>query len=210
MASKTHGQACPIAAALDRVGDRWTLLILRDLTLGPLRFSELLDLEDGIGPNLLTQRLKSLQAAGYVYSAPLPFPARSHAYALTALGQSVRPLLDALQGFGERCARPERARNHPDWLIRALPGRFGGTERTGRIGISAPDRAYTLDLHRDGLEVTRRFADGCRAQVAFGAGGVLDWLQGASLAELEASGRAIATGDRSLLDGLADAVGLRR
>jgi DNA-binding HxlR family transcriptional regulator len=82
-ARRTYGQPCPVAAALDVVGERWTLLIVRDLMFGALRFSDLRDGLSGLAPNLLSERLKMLVAHGIVEQVELPPPAARTVYALT-------------------------------------------------------------------------------------------------------------------------------
>lgn len=91
---------CPIARALDRVGDRWTLLILRDLYAGPARFSDLKTGLDGMATNLLTSRLKQLVAHGLVTQRRAEFGVR--VYELTGLGRKARDLLFELARFGGR------------------------------------------------------------------------------------------------------------
>ena len=98
--SKQYGQYCPIAAGLDLVGDRWVLLILRELSLGDQRFTDLRAGLPGIAPNLLSERLRGLQEDGLVASVELPPPAARSIYRLTADGRRVVPVLRALARFG--------------------------------------------------------------------------------------------------------------
>lgn len=91
---------CPIARALDRIGDRWTLLILRDLHAGPARFSDLLAGLDGMATNLLTNRLKQLMEDGLVARRAAEFGVAL--YQLTELGRRTRDLLFELALFGGR------------------------------------------------------------------------------------------------------------
>jgi DNA-binding HxlR family transcriptional regulator len=100
MPDKTYGQYCPIAAGLDVVGDRWVLLICRELLMGDRRFTDLRGALPGIAPNLLSDRLKALQAAGMVTTAELPPPAARTVYRLTEVGRSVVPVLRAMARFG--------------------------------------------------------------------------------------------------------------
>ena len=89
MARRSYDQYCAYARALDIVGERWTLLVIRELLLGPRRFSDLLDGLPGIGPNLLTARLKLLLQEGVIQRTKLPPPAASAVYELTELGQEL-------------------------------------------------------------------------------------------------------------------------
>ncbi|WP_191907779.1 winged helix-turn-helix transcriptional regulator [Nocardioides cynanchi] len=101
MATKTYDQYCGIAAALDRVGDRWTLLVLRELSFGECRFTDLRSRLPGIATNLLADRLRSLEEDGLVEQRELPAPAARSVYALTPEGRRVTPVLRALSGFGQ-------------------------------------------------------------------------------------------------------------
>src|SRR5215468_11577307 len=91
---------CPIARALDRLGDRWALLVLRDLHAGPARFSELLDGLSGIASNLLASRLDEMVEAGLIRKTLGPHQVT--VYELTPLGASTANLLYELAAFGSR------------------------------------------------------------------------------------------------------------
>lgn len=98
--TRTYGQYCPLAVGLDVLGDRWTLLICRELALGDQRFTDLRTSLTGIAPNLLSERLRALQTAGLVTSVELPPPAARTVYRLTEQGQQVLPVLRSLARFG--------------------------------------------------------------------------------------------------------------
>ncbi len=100
LTDRTYGQYCPIAAGLDLIGDRWTLLILRELSMGDQRFTDLRSQLPGIAPNLLTERLRSLQAIGLVTTADLPPPAARSVYRLTDDGRRIEPVLRSVARFG--------------------------------------------------------------------------------------------------------------
>ncbi|MGB1220069.1 MAG: winged helix-turn-helix transcriptional regulator [Alcanivoracaceae bacterium] len=97
--SRAYGQQCGVAKALDLLGERWTLMILRDLCAGSAGFNQLLRALRGIGPNLLSARLGQLQASGLVQAG-------EHGYALTPRGQALRPLLRTLMATGHFLGRP--------------------------------------------------------------------------------------------------------
>ncbi|HMK10331.1 MAG TPA: helix-turn-helix domain-containing protein [Acidimicrobiales bacterium] len=97
---RTYGQYCPIAAGLDLVGDRWTLLICRELAQGDRRYTDLKAALDGIAPNLLCDRLRTLQEVGLVTTAELPPPAARSIYRLTEDGRRIIPVLRAMARFG--------------------------------------------------------------------------------------------------------------
>lgn len=97
---RTYGQYCPIAAGLDLIGDRWTLLLLRELSMGDRRFTDLRGALPGIAPNLLTERLRSLQGIGLITTVELPPPAARSVYTLTEDGRRIEPVLRSVARFG--------------------------------------------------------------------------------------------------------------
>jgi DNA-binding HxlR family transcriptional regulator len=100
-ARRSYEQYCAVAKALDVIGERWTLLILRDLVhLGPRRYTDLLQSLPGIGTNLLTARLRTLEDTGVITRRRLPPPAASTAYELTPMGRGLEPALIALGRWG--------------------------------------------------------------------------------------------------------------
>jgi DNA-binding HxlR family transcriptional regulator len=119
---KTYRQFCPIAHALDLVGERWALLVVRELMDGPLRYTDLLERLHGCGTNILAARLRHLEQAGVVQRRRLPPPAASTVYELTPVGENLRPVLDALCHWGLRTLGPptEDAELVPGWLERAI------------------------------------------------------------------------------------------
>lgn len=105
---RSYEQLCTLARTLDVVGERWTLLIVRELMLGPRRFTDLVDGLPGIGRNLLSARLRALETAGLVSRRPLPAPSAAHVYELTGDGRALGPALAELGRWGaERLPDPE-------------------------------------------------------------------------------------------------------
>jgi DNA-binding HxlR family transcriptional regulator/putative sterol carrier protein len=100
MSKRSYNQYCAVARSLDIVGERWTLLIVRELLTGPKRFKDLLEGLPGIGTNLLAARLKDLEGYGVVHRGILPPPAASKVYELTELGRSLEPVITALGRWG--------------------------------------------------------------------------------------------------------------
>ena len=132
---KGYDQYCPVAHALDLVGDRWALLVVRELMPGPKRYTDLTEHLPGIGTNILATRLRDLEAAGIVVRRTLPPPAASRVYELTDYGQELRPVIRELSLWGARSLGPPTAGESlfPGWLQNAMdqllvpiapPGRF--------------------------------------------------------------------------------------
>jgi DNA-binding HxlR family transcriptional regulator len=105
---RTYNEACGIPRALDRVGERWSLLIIRELLLGPKRFTDLRTGLPHVGPDVLSQRLRDLEQAGVLVHRKLSPPAASQVYELTEWGRELESVLIALGRWGARApAAPE-------------------------------------------------------------------------------------------------------
>ena len=209
MPGKTYDQYCGIAAALDRVGDRWTLLVLRELSFGPRRFTDLRSGLRGIASNLLTERLRDLEGHGLVEQRELPPPAARTVYALTAEGRRVLPVLRALARFGlpfldepvEGEVRPLMA-VHGALVALVDSGATAGTD-------------LLLELHVDGEDLRVELADGAlvRARsearpdlvVTGSAADVVRWCRGTSRADLAGLSVEGSAGAKRLLDRVLDA-----
>lgn len=121
MSRRSYHQFCGLAGALDVVGERWTLLIVRDLSGGPQRYSDLAGSLDGIGTSLLATRLKQLESAGLVRRRELPPPAASVVYELTDVGWELTDALIPLASWGARhglgeSRSPDQA-FRPEWSL---------------------------------------------------------------------------------------------
>jgi len=115
---RTYGQGCGTAHALDLVGDRWALLVVRELVLGPKRFTDLREGLGAIGPNVLSQRLKELEEAGVIRQRVLPPPAASTVYELTEWGSELDDIVVRLARWGARDPElPRGVEMHPEWLV---------------------------------------------------------------------------------------------
>ncbi|MFJ8007292.1 winged helix-turn-helix transcriptional regulator [Streptomyces fagopyri] len=104
--SRSYEQTCHIARALDVLGERWTLLIVRELALGPRRYGDLLSSLPGMGTSLLAARLKHLEQYDVVRRTVLPGPGRAAAYELGDRGTALTPLLASLVEWGEGIGPP--------------------------------------------------------------------------------------------------------
>jgi DNA-binding HxlR family transcriptional regulator len=144
---KTYNQYCPIAHALDVVGERWALLIIRELVEhDQLRYSDLHANLPGCGTNILAARLKELERNGVVRRRRLPPPAASTVYELTEYGQELRPVLHMLAHWGARSLGPPDADTplEPGWLSGALEMIFLEPPRDPRIEFRVDDEVASL------------------------------------------------------------------
>jgi DNA-binding HxlR family transcriptional regulator len=151
---RSYRQFCALARTLDVVGERWTLLVLRELLLGPRRFRDLLDGLPGIGPNLLTARVRHLEAEGLIAQKVLPPPAASRVYVLTDRGRALDEALVALARWGTNPIAPPRPddRLDPAWYALALRASFR-PEHAEHISEDYEFRADGVTFHlrvRDG------------------------------------------------------------
>jgi len=126
MAKRTYNMYCALAKALDVLGQRWTLLIVHELLLGPKRFKDLLSNLPGIGTNLLSKRLRELETEGVLRQTTLPPPAGSDVYELTERGRALEPVILGLARWGT----PLLGEPQPDelfrpvWAVYAMKDRF--------------------------------------------------------------------------------------
>jgi DNA-binding HxlR family transcriptional regulator len=148
---RRYNQGCGIARALDLLGERWTLLVVRDLLIGPKRYSDLLEGLPGIGPNLLADRLKLLESRGVVCRRSLPPPADSvTVYELTEAGRELEPVLHELVRWSWRNLGPAEPGEHldPRWTVLALRAVY---DPASAAGVRA---AYQLEI--DGQKLWAR------------------------------------------------------
>jgi DNA-binding HxlR family transcriptional regulator len=121
--SKRYDQYCPLAHACGVVGERWTLLIVRELMHGPKRYTDLLEGLPGIGTNVLASRLRDLDKAAVVRKRKLPPPAASTVYELTEYGAELEEVMNALARWGVRSLGPPGPADelYPEWGVNAFP-----------------------------------------------------------------------------------------
>jgi DNA-binding HxlR family transcriptional regulator len=131
---RTYNQYCATARTLDLIGDRWTLLLIRELLTGPKRFGDLQASLRGLGTGLLAARLKHLEHEGLARRVTLPPPARTPAYALTAAGEELGPAVLALARWGLKWAMGQRRGTetfHPGWAVLGLQACFDAEAAAG-------------------------------------------------------------------------------
>ncbi|MEV0144687.1 MULTISPECIES: winged helix-turn-helix transcriptional regulator [unclassified Nonomuraea] len=134
MDQRTYNQYCATARTLDLVGERWTLLLVRELLTGPKRFGDLQSSLRGLGTGLLAARLKHLEREGLVRKVVLPPPARTPAYALTRAGAELGPAVMALARWGMKWAMGERREDEAfraGWAVLGLRACFDAEAASG-------------------------------------------------------------------------------
>lgn len=154
---KSYGQFCGLARSLDRIGDRWTLLIVRELLLGDRTFRDLQTALKGIGPSLLTQRLTELADDGLVMRNEAPRRSKSVVYRLTDAGRSLEPVIIELIRWGSRwmLRGPFDDQIDPKWAPLALRALLEGRpSRRGRIHLDVDGVEVTLEGSARGRRVT--------------------------------------------------------
>jgi DNA-binding HxlR family transcriptional regulator len=148
--SRTYDQYCPVARALEVVGERWTMLIARELLLGPRRFTDLMDGLPGISPNVLASRLKDLESEGLVSKRVLPPPAASAVYELTDHAHGLARVLAAMADWGmTMLGRPRTGDEvRGEWMV------LGIAVTTPVPDV--PDATYQLQVDGEVLRVDVR------------------------------------------------------
>lgn len=156
MESRCYHQHCGLARALDRVGERWTLLIVRDLLLGPRRYSQLLEGLQGITTNLLAKRLKSMQTQGILEKLGSGPATR---YRLSPLGALLEPAVMELARWGGNfmASGGDLDRRDLSWALLSLKRRYAGGMEF-RVGIRLEQRSFELLFEKDKLWVQEREA----------------------------------------------------
>jgi DNA-binding HxlR family transcriptional regulator len=212
MDRRVYDQFCALAVALDRVGERWTLLVIRELLVGPKRYSDLREGLPGIAANLLAQRLRTLEADGIVRKRRLPKPAPSTVYELTDVGRDLEPALLALTRWGSRwMGHPLPAQTvRTSWFGLALQSLLGADDLAGVAGtfeVGPADESVTLRVAHGALDVkaapdpapdARLVADP-RILFRIAAGGAtLDTEVAAGRAAVEGEPEALAALERTL------------
>jgi DNA-binding HxlR family transcriptional regulator len=156
MDRRSYNQYCGLARSLDLVGERWTLLIVRNLLLGPLRYSELLRGLPGITTNLLAKRLREMEELELVERVRGTAGDDRHAYRLTALGEALEPAVHALASWGWRWMKePKKGElRSMEWLLVALRRRYRGG-KTLRAELVVDGVPYRMLLTKSAVEIGR-------------------------------------------------------
>ena len=160
MARRTYDQHCVLAHGLDVLGERWTLLVIRELLLGPQRFSDLEASLAGIGPNTLAARLRQMENDGLVEKQRLPRPAPATVYALTERGAALEPVIIELARWGRHLLPPTIGHQsfQPGWLLIALKVSFNPAQAAGVDAVyqlTVADEAFTVQIQDGSIDVRR-------------------------------------------------------
>jgi DNA-binding HxlR family transcriptional regulator len=167
---RNYNQYCGLASALDVVGERWTLLIIRELLMGPRRYMDMLSDLPGIGTNLLAERLKSLVELGVVRQIPQPGGGSRMAYELTGTGEQLRPIVLGMARWGMEfvgvCSPTDTVRPHWGFLaVEALldQGKYPGHDEQYQFEVD--DETFHIDV-RNGVAAAVKGPAGAPAVIA--------------------------------------------
>lgn len=202
---RRYDDACGAAHALEIIGERWALLVVRELLLGPKRFSDLRADLPGISANILTQRLEQLEAAGVLTRRKLPPPASAQVYALTPWGYESEPILQALGRWATRS--PAHDPSLPLSAVSLMlsfrtmldPARARGID--ARIGFRFGTETYLVRLKKRRINVARRGLESADLIFTGSASAVAAAVYGGKpLSVLADEGALSLEGDRALAD----------
>ncbi|GAB1511457.1 winged helix-turn-helix transcriptional regulator [Actinophytocola sp. KF-1] len=210
MEHRTYNQYCATARTLDIVGERWTLLLVRELLTGPKRFGDLQASLRGLGTGLLAARLKHLEREGLARKITLPPPARTPAYALTEAGEDLGPAVLALARWGLKWAMGEPRESeafHPGWAVLGLRACFDPAAAAGLRAVyefHVDDEVFHARVDDGTLEALHGPAQHPDATITIGEAAFLRLTSaGLAFSDALAGGEATATGDAEALRRLA-------
>jgi DNA-binding HxlR family transcriptional regulator len=193
---RSYQQFCGLARALDLVGGRWTLLIVRELLLGPRRYSDLLEHLPSITTNLLAERLREMQAFGLVTRKQAPTPIRAQLYELTEAGRALEPAVMALAAWGGRSMTAPEPGEHLDigWGLLSSKRRYrGGLSLV--VELTVDGRTFELGFEPTHLAVNERAASRPDVVVTAPVAAVRAWLfGGADVLALRSEGALVMSG----------------
>jgi DNA-binding HxlR family transcriptional regulator/putative sterol carrier protein len=208
MATKrTYGDGCAIARGLDVIGERWALLVVRELLLGPKRYTDLKKGLPNASPNVLSERLRELEQAGVVRRGTLPPPASSRVYELTPWGRELEEMVVSLGSWAARSPSPPTPGPiGPDSVALALRTLFDPAAADGlraTYGLRLGNDRFRIEVGDGAIEVVRGDADQADATIAtdpdtFGA---ILW-EGRSLADAQGAGELSVEGDAAAAERL--------
>jgi DNA-binding HxlR family transcriptional regulator len=157
--TRSYGDQCGVARSLDVIGERWALLIVRELLLGPKRFNDLLVGLPGASPNVISQRLRELVAREVIRQRDLGPPARVRVYELTDWGRELEPVVLHLGRWGDRAPLPEGAQVGLDSVLLAIQAALNPAQVTGRYELRVGADTFTVDATAGSVRFRRGTAD---------------------------------------------------
>jgi DNA-binding HxlR family transcriptional regulator len=201
--SRSYGDQCGVARSLDVIGERWALLIVRELLLGPKRFNDLLAGLPGASPNVISQRLRELTGNGVIRHRDLGSPARVRVYELTDWGRELEPVVMHLGQWGTRAPLPEGAGWGLDSLLIALQATADPAVVNGRYELRVGAEVFTVDGTSGSVRMRRGTADRPDALLTTDAGTLHDVALGKRpIADSVESGGLRLDGDPKAISGL--------
>jgi DNA-binding HxlR family transcriptional regulator len=205
VARRTYSQYCPLAQGLDVIGERWALLIVRDLLLGPQRYSDLARGLPGIATDILTRRLRELEEADVVERVALPPPAAGTAYRLTERGEGLRAPLLALARWGIDLldSPPDGSDLAPSTIANALQVFLqpGPVDRLD-VAVTAGGQDFGVRVADGHARVSRGRLEGADLTLSGEPEALVALLTG----DAEPNGEVVVEGDRALLERLREMI----
>jgi DNA-binding HxlR family transcriptional regulator/putative sterol carrier protein len=201
--TRTYGDGCATARALDLVGERWALLVVRELLLGPKRYTDLRRGLPNASPNILSHRLRELESAGVIRRRQLPPPAGSRVYELTDWGHELDEIVLSLGGWAARSPTPlpDAPIVSMDSVILALRGRFDPGAAHGlraSYELQLGDDRFRIEVADDEIQASRGAADQADATIDTDADTLAAVLWGGRpLADAQRSGELTIEGDKA-------------
>jgi DNA-binding HxlR family transcriptional regulator len=173
---RSYGEACRFAYALDVVGERWALLVVRELLLGPKRFTDLRTGLPHASSNILSERLRDLEHGGVIQRRKLPPPAASTVYELTEWGRELEPIVTKLGAWGARSPIPPDSQEiGPDSIVLALRSLFDA-EAAGDLGacynLEIGESRFRVDVEDGEVELSRGAAEDPTVAIATADAGI--------------------------------------
>lgn len=202
---RRYHDACGAAHGLDLVGERWALLVMRELMFGPRRFGDLKADLCGVSANVLTQRLEGLEEAGILRRRKLPPPASVQVYELTDWGYEAGPIFEVLGRWAARS--PQHDPSLPISAVsvmmslRTMFDAGAAGDLTARIGFVFGDRSFVTTIADGELTSERIEVEGCDVVFACEPAAVVEYVYGKPpLKQMEGAGRLTVQGDRALAE----------
>jgi DNA-binding HxlR family transcriptional regulator len=197
---RKYREGCAVAHALDLVGERWSLIIVRELLLGPKRFTDLRSGIAGVSADVLSQRLRELIEAGIVAQTSLPPPAAAQIYELTSWGAELKSVVNQLARWGSGSPTFDpRAHSSVDSLVLSMQALFDpGAARgfAGIIALNIDGDHFTVKLSAGHIDISRGHAESAVGLLATSRDHLAAILYGGTdLGVAEARGDAVITGD---------------